>query len=167
MKSLVLNCLGFSLIVVIIFITHCSYELAYLQSGANYSVEVATVSDVDQDPLAVISLNNPPFTVFTPGPVAMLTVQIIASNHIRVSWSPPIGSVNYHSLLQIMNYELYIVLGNTEVIIMSVFPSGISQVAYGIGANGLMMDTSYTAEISARNEAGHGAVSSFTFTIPG
>ncbi len=66
-----------------------------------------------------------------------------------------------------MNYELYIVLGNTEVIIMSVFPSGISQVAYGIGANGLMMDTSYTAEISVRNEAGQGAVSSFIFTIPG
>ncbi len=146
--------------------THCSYELANLQSGAVYSVEVATVSDVDQDPPAVILLNNPPFTVFTPGPVATISVQVIASSHISVSWSPPNGSLNYHSLLQVWRYDLSIVLGNT-VVTSSVFAAGVSQVSYGIGENGFIVDTLYTVEISANNAAGQGAVSSFAFTIPG
>lgn len=138
-----------------------SYRLENLQSGVNYVVEVATRSDVLLDPLAVKTLDIPPFFLETPGPVTMLNTSVTQGS-LNITWAPPLNSSSYHTLLQIRSYNVEIQLDGTMVILES-FNISTQQVEYPIGID-LLPGTTYTVFVHANNDIGEGVQSSVNVT---
>ena len=142
---------------------HCSYFLSNLQSGLNYQVEVGTVSDVPTDPAAIIRLNTS-FIIQSPGPVGDLTATLTESS-LTIMWSPPNNSSTYHSLLQILDYEVRLVNESGTTIRETVVPPNVSQVVYDVlGSADIMLGMNYTVSVAARNQAGKGEVESTVVT---
>ncbi len=146
-----------------------SYELTGLESGAMYSVEIASISDVEEDPAASITVTNPVFTIFTPDPVSNLGINI-TTQAVIVSWGLPPGSENYSSLLQITNFTLIVlrIREDTTVTVHAVIPlsSDRRDFALTVGVH-IDVGTEYRADVHASNAAGTGQVASTNTFIPG
>lgn len=131
-----------------------SYIISNLESARNYTLIVATRTDVPQDPTANITMPLEPFTLSPPGPVTNIVLDATRTL-IEVTWSPPEGSINYHSLLTIVSYRIEIVLADdlsTKIVDEDV-SADVLVMEYSSN-DGVLPGTAYNVDVSARNAVG-------------